>query len=127
MPARPFERVGPAVVEDVLALGVELEIAGRAGEQAPVRVLIEQMLGEPSGLARGRPESIAERFEIGGEPRHAGHETSRLVLVEQISGTLVTIAKDVKIQVEFNPAQVQAWRLIGYENRILAHQDFCLL
>ena len=46
------------------------------------------------------------------------------VLVEQMAGTLVTIAKDVKIQVEFNPAQVQAYRLIGYENRALATQDF---
>jgi len=49
---------------------------------------------------------------------------ARKVLVEQMSGTLETIAKDVKIQLEFNPAQVQAWRQIGYENRVLAHQDF---
>ena len=46
------------------------------------------------------------------------------VLVEQISGTLVTIAKDVKIQVEFNPEEVAGYRLIGYENRILAAEDF---
>jgi Ca-activated chloride channel family protein len=46
------------------------------------------------------------------------------VLVQQLSGTLVTIAKDVKIQVEFNPAQVAAYRLIGYENRLLADRDF---
>jgi Ca-activated chloride channel family protein len=46
------------------------------------------------------------------------------VLVEQMQGTLVTIAKDVKIQVEFNPAQVAAYRLIGYENRKLADRDF---
>jgi Ca-activated chloride channel family protein len=44
--------------------------------------------------------------------------------VRQLSGTLVTIAKDVKIQVEFNPALVGAYRLIGYENRILAKEDF---
>jgi secreted protein with Ig-like and vWFA domain len=49
---------------------------------------------------------------------------SRKVLVEQMNGTLVTIAKDVKIQVEFNPAQVAAYRLIGYENRALAKEDF---
>ena len=42
------------------------------------------------------------------------------MLVEQMGATLVTIAKDVKIQVEFNPAQVAAYRLIGYENRLLA-------
>jgi Ca-activated chloride channel family protein len=46
------------------------------------------------------------------------------VFVEKLSGTLVTIAKDVKIQVEFNPARVAAYRLIGYENRALAAQDF---
>lgn len=46
------------------------------------------------------------------------------VLVGQMSGTLYTIAKDVKIQVEFNPAVVQAYRLIGYENRMLAKEDF---
>lgn len=49
---------------------------------------------------------------------------ARKVLVEQLSGTLVTIAKDVKIQVEFNPAQVASYRLIGYENRKLADRDF---
>ena len=49
---------------------------------------------------------------------------ARKVLVEQFGGTLVTIAKDVKIQVEFNPAAVQAYRLLGYENRMLAAKDF---
>ncbi len=46
------------------------------------------------------------------------------VLVEEMGSTLVTVAKDVKIQVEFNPAKVGAFRLIGYENRIMAHRDF---
>ncbi|MBI4569099.1 MAG: VWA domain-containing protein, partial [Planctomycetes bacterium] len=46
------------------------------------------------------------------------------VLVTQMSGTLVTIAKDVKVQIEFNPAAVAAYRLIGYENRVLAARDF---
>jgi len=49
---------------------------------------------------------------------------ARKVLVREMCGTLVTIAKDVKIQVEFNPAQVAAYRLIGYENRILNKEDF---
>ncbi len=49
---------------------------------------------------------------------------ARRVLVEQMGGTLVTIAKDVKVQVEFNPAQLAAYRLIGYENRLLAAEDF---
>jgi Ca-activated chloride channel family protein len=49
---------------------------------------------------------------------------AKKVLVTEIAGTLVTIAKDVKIQVEFNPNLVASYRLIGYENRVLAHQDF---
>lgn len=49
---------------------------------------------------------------------------ARKVLVEQMSGTLETIAKDVKIQVEFNPAAVRGYRLIGYENRVMAKEDF---
>jgi Ca-activated chloride channel family protein len=49
---------------------------------------------------------------------------ARKVLVTEMGGTLLTIAKDVKIQVEFNPAKVQRYRLIGYENRILNAQDF---
>jgi Ca-activated chloride channel family protein len=49
---------------------------------------------------------------------------ARKVLVDELGGTLVTIAKDVKIQVEFNPAKVGAYRLIGYENRLLRAEDF---
>jgi Ca-activated chloride channel family protein len=51
-------------------------------------------------------------------------DEARKVLGAQIGGTLVTIAKDVKIQVEFNPAAASAYRLIGYENRILRDEDF---
>ncbi|MEP0545457.1 MAG: von Willebrand factor type A domain-containing protein [Rhodothermales bacterium] len=49
---------------------------------------------------------------------------ARKVLVNEMGGTLVTIAKDVKLQVEFNPAHVAAYRLVGYENRLLADEDF---
>ncbi|NUN50344.1 MAG: VWA domain-containing protein, partial [Candidatus Brocadiae bacterium] len=49
---------------------------------------------------------------------------AKKVLVEQATGTLLTIAKDVKIQIEFNPAHVAGYRLIGYENRMLQAQDF---
>jgi Ca-activated chloride channel family protein len=49
---------------------------------------------------------------------------ARKVLVEEAGSTLVTIAKDVKIQIEWNPLEVESYRLIGYENRKLAHQDF---
>jgi Ca-activated chloride channel family protein len=50
-------------------------------------------------------------------------DEARKVFVEQ-GGALVTVAKDVKLQVEFNPAKVSAYRLIGYENRVLTAEDF---
>ena len=49
---------------------------------------------------------------------------ARKVLVKEMGGTLFTVAKDVKLQIEFNPSQVGAYRLIGYENRILRKEDF---
>ncbi len=49
---------------------------------------------------------------------------AKKVLVNEFGGTLFTIAKDVKLQIEFNPAKVKAYRLIGYENRMLKNEDF---
>jgi Ca-activated chloride channel homolog len=49
---------------------------------------------------------------------------AKKVLVNEFGGTLFTIAKDVKLQIEFNPVTVQAYRLIGYENRMLKKEDF---
>lgn len=49
---------------------------------------------------------------------------AKKVLVNEFGSTLFTIAKDVKIQVEFNPSKVQAYRLVGYENRMMAAEDF---
>ena len=51
-------------------------------------------------------------------------QEARRMLVREAEGTLETVAKDVKFQVEFNPAHVAAWKLIGYENRALAAEDF---
>ncbi|MFZ3192941.1 MAG: VWA domain-containing protein [Moraxellaceae bacterium] len=51
-------------------------------------------------------------------------EESQKVLGEELASTFNTVAKDVKLQVEFNPAVVKEWRLIGYENRVLNEQDF---
>jgi Ca-activated chloride channel homolog len=72
-------------------------------------------------------DSTMEKLADKGNGNYAYIDTfneARKALGEQLSGTLVTIAKDVKIQVEFNPARVQAYRLIGYENRLLAAEDF---
>jgi Ca-activated chloride channel homolog len=49
---------------------------------------------------------------------------ARKMLVKEMGGTLLTVAKDVKLQVEFNPARVQAYRLLGYEDRLLRDEDF---
>src|SRR5204862_7000390 len=72
-------------------------------------------------------DSTLEKLADKGNGNYAYVDTlneGRRILVEQMSGTLVTIAKDVKIQVEFNPAQASAYRLIGYENRLLRKEDF---
>ncbi|MFH1572290.1 MAG: von Willebrand factor type A domain-containing protein, partial [Gemmatimonadota bacterium] len=72
-------------------------------------------------------DSTLEKLADKGNGNYAYIDTeleAKKVLVEQISGTLVTIAKDVKIQVDFNPAKVAAYRLIGYENRLLRDEDF---
>ena len=80
------------------------------------------------GLGDGNlNDSMMEKLADKGNGNYAyidSPDEARKVLVEQISGTLVTIAKDVKIQVEFNPAQVAAYRLIGYEKRLLRKEDF---
>lgn len=49
---------------------------------------------------------------------------AKKVLVDEMSGTLFTVAKDVKFQLEFNPTNVKGYRLIGYENRVMAAEDF---
>lgn len=62
-----------------------------------------------------------------GNGNHAyidGMSEAKKVLVNEFGGTLFTIAKDVKLQIEFNPEKVQGYRLIGYENRMLAKEDF---
>jgi Ca-activated chloride channel homolog len=68
-----------------------------------------------------------EKLADKGNGNHAyidGINEAKKVLVNEFGGTLFTIAKDVKLQVEFNPAKVQAYRLIGYENRMLNKEDF---
>jgi Ca-activated chloride channel homolog len=72
-------------------------------------------------------DSTLEKLADKGNGNYAYIDTlneARKVLVEEMGSTLVTVAKDVKIQIEFNPTEVQAYRLIGYENRVLSHQDF---
>lgn len=72
-------------------------------------------------------DSMMEKLADKGNGNYAyidSREEARKALGQQVAGTLYTIAKDVKIQVEFNPARVAGYRLIGYENRLLADKDF---
>ncbi len=72
-------------------------------------------------------EAMMEQIADKGNGNYAYIDTAleaRKVLGDQMSSTLFTIAKDVKIQVEFNPAQVSQYRLLGYENRALREEDF---
>jgi secreted protein with Ig-like and vWFA domain len=74
-------------------------------------------------------DATLEKLADLGNGNHGYIDTRReaeKLLVEEISTTLVTVAKDVKVQVEFNPARVSSYRLIGYENRLLRKEDFNL-
>ncbi|MGH9347972.1 MAG: YfbK domain-containing protein [Vicinamibacterales bacterium] len=80
------------------------------------------------GVGRGNlKDSTMEKLADKGNGNYSYldslHE-ARKVLVREAGGTFVTTAKDVKIQIEFNPRAVAAYRLIGYENRVLRHEDF---
>jgi Ca-activated chloride channel homolog len=82
------------------------------------------VLGFGSGNTK---DSTMELLADKGNGNYAYIDTlaeARKVLVREAGSTLVTIAKDVKLQVELNPSKVQSYKLIGYENRLLAAQDF---
>ena len=82
------------------------------------------VLGVGEGnLQAAKMEKLADK----GNGNYAYLDTiteAQKVLVHELGGTLYTVAKDVKIQVEWNPARVRAYRLIGYENRLLHNEDF---
>jgi len=72
-------------------------------------------------------ERLMEQLADAGDGNYAYIDNlreARKVLVDQLGSTLAVVAKDVKIQVEFNPAQVSEYRLLGYENRALKREDF---
>ena len=72
-------------------------------------------------------DELLEQLADAGDGNYAYVDSlaeARKVLVKELSATLVTIAKDVKLQIEFNPQQVLEYRLIGYQNRVLARADF---
>ncbi|HYH86873.1 MAG TPA: VWA domain-containing protein, partial [Pyrinomonadaceae bacterium] len=105
---------------------------GVTGDDALVRLIEEKRRGgvflSVFGFGTGNlNDSMMEKLADKGNGNYAyidGDAEARKALGEQVGGTLVTIAKDVKIQVEFNPRLVAGYRLIGYENRLLADRDF---
>ena len=124
-----YEREGNNRV--ILATDGDFNV-GESSDGAMVRLIEERrdqgifltVLGFGTGnLKDSRMEQIADK----GNGHYAYVDNlneGRRVFVREFAGTLVTIAKDVKIQVEFNPAKVAAYRLVGYENRALRNEDF---
>ncbi len=105
---------------------------GASSDEAMVRLIEKEresgifltVLGFGTGnLKDSKMEGLADRGN-GNFHYVDGLLEARKVLVEEMGGTLFTVAKDVKLQVEFNPAGAAAYRLIGYENRLLADEDF---
>ena len=106
--------IGPASDEAMVEL---VEKEREAGTQLTV-------LGFGTGnLKDSKMEQIADNGN-GNFHYVDGLLEARKVLIEEMGGTLLTLAKDVKLQVEFNPARIAGYRLIGYENRLLADEDF---
>jgi Ca-activated chloride channel homolog len=105
---------------------------GLTGDDELVKLIEEKRRGgvflSVLGFGTGNlNDSMMEKLADKGNGNYAYIDTeaeARKALGEQVAGTLATIAKDVKIQVEFNPRLVAGYRLIGYENRLLADKDF---
>ena len=80
------------------------------------------------GVGRGNyQDAMMKKLANAGNGNYAfldGVLEAKKVLMAEFGGTMMTVAKDVKLQLEFNPAQVAAYRLLGYENRLLAAKDF---
>jgi Ca-activated chloride channel family protein len=99
------------------------ELIGLIEEKAKTGVFLSVLGVGDDNLKDSTMQKLADK----GNGNYAyldSFDEARKVLVQQMNGTLMTIAKDVKIQVEFNPAQVASYRLIGYEKRMLRKEDF---
>ncbi|MEM6802587.1 MAG: YfbK domain-containing protein, partial [Bacteroidota bacterium] len=105
---------------------------GERSDEAMVKLIEEKresgIFISVLGFGRGNlKDSKMEKIADKGNGNYAYIDNlleAKKVLVKEMGGTLFTIAKDVKLQVEFNPSYVQSYRLIGYENRLLNNEDF---
>ncbi|MTQ98774.1 DUF3520 domain-containing protein [Pseudoflavonifractor sp. BIOML-A6] len=101
----------------------EGELARLVEEEKESGVFLSVMGFGSGNLKDNKLEALADH----GDGNYAYIDSAleaRRVLVEEMGGTLFTVAKDVKLQVEFNPGRVKGYRLIGYENRLMAAEDF---
>ncbi|MGE0638899.1 MAG: von Willebrand factor type A domain-containing protein [Thermoanaerobaculia bacterium] len=109
-------------VANVGATGPETILA-RIGEEARKGIQLTTI-----GFGMGNyNDALMEKLADAGDGSYHyvdGIDEARRVFVENLTGTLQTVAKDAKIQVEFDPASVLRWRLLGYENRDVADRDF---
>jgi Ca-activated chloride channel family protein len=123
--------IGDGINRVILCTDGDFDL-GTANEGELVRLIEEKakagvalsVLGFGMGSYK---DATLERLANKGHGAYGYIDTKReaeKILVEQVSGTLTTIAKDVKVEVEFNPATVSSYRLIGYENRLLRKEDF---
>lgn len=99
------------------------ELVRIAKENARTNIFLS-VLGFGTG---NHNDEMMEKISNEGNGNYAFIDSRReaeKVFVEELGGTLVTVAKDVKIQIEFNPSQIASYRLIGYENRMLQARDF---
>ena len=127
--AKHFDR--RAINRVILATDGDFNV-GTTSESELVQLIEEKRKGgvflTVLGVGMGNlKDATMEQIADHGNGNYAYLDTpaeARKVLFEQASGTLMTIAKDVKIQVEFNPVRAKAYRLIGYENRRLQAKDF---
>ena len=106
-----------------VGLSTEKELTKLIEEKRESGVFLSVLGFGTGNLKDDRMEALADKGN--GNYSYIDSELeAKKVLVEEMAGTLYTVAKDVKIQVEFNPANVRGYRLVGYENRALADRDF---
>jgi Ca-activated chloride channel family protein len=105
---------------------------GESSDAAMVRLISERreegtfltVLGFGTGNLQSEKMQALAQNGNGNYAYIDSRQEARKVLVSEMGGTLLTVARDVKLQVEFNPERVRGYRLIGYENRLLAAEDF---
>ncbi|NVO85523.1 vWA domain-containing protein [Hymenobacter terrestris] len=105
---------------------------GEQSDSAMERLIVQQRESGVflTALGVGRGNYQDQKMELLADKGNGNYayldnlDEARRVLVSQFGGTLFTLAQDVKLQVEFNPARVREYRLVGYENRLLAAEDF---